>query len=492
MPLIWNELKPLDRFRVRVHHSLSPLHMRTLTHLYQPIMGALSYSLYLTLVYEVDGERFFSVQRSHQWLMSALKSTLDELWAARLRLEALGLLKTFKLEKDSNESFFEYELLPPLLPHTFFHDDVLSICLYNQIGTQRYRELRQKYSSYFVDGTTSDMTEERSEVTREFHEVFTSVSPSELVALQGSELEHELREIDLQYPLPQCTEQGPVPQFERFQLDTQTLQSFLMKGLQVERIINRQTLPVLKKIAYFYQLDEWTLSRLIHDSLNVDDELELNVLREKAKEWYRLQEGGKPPKVVQLRQPTHKKVIKREEVLSEADLHLLQLENMTPIQLLEKYQNGGKVADADLKLVEELLVDYQLYPSVVNLLVEYVYLTNDFKLPRSLVTKIAAHWKRLKIDDIRKAQEVAKKEHEQYKNWREGKQKGSNTRRKSTQRSSTTRKDKLPKWIVEQEEQERQQNGSRNNSSETVEAKKKRIEQLLKDLGEWKGEGKES
>lgn len=86
---------------------------------------------------------------------------------------------------------------------------------------------------------------------------------------------------------------------------------------------------------------------------------------------------------------------------------------------MKQYQGGGKIAEADLNLIEGLLIDYQLPSGVVNVLIEYIMLTNEYKLPKNLTEKIAGHWKRLKIKTVNEAQNVAKKEHQLYKEWKE-------------------------------------------------------------------------
>src|SRR5690606_6938902 len=131
-------------------------------------------------------------------------------------------------------------------------------------------------------------------------------------------------------------------------------------------------------------------------------------------------------------------------------------ETLSPLQLLAAYQGGGKVAEADERLVEELIFDYQLPPGVVNVLLEYILLTNQLRLPRNLTTKVAAHWKRLKITEVKQALELAKKEHQQYKTWQEKRQQEKDTSAKGTatkgsnRRRNEIREAVLPEWIREQ------------------------------------------
>ncbi|GAA0375543.1 replication initiation and membrane attachment family protein [Bacillus horti] len=494
MALVWNEVKPIDGFRVQAKRILSHTEHKTLTHLYQPIIGALSYALYLTLLDEVEGERLFSVEKNHQWLMKVMNQSLDVIYQSRLRLEALGLLKTYVLHKDEDQTLFEYELYHPLTPEQYFGDDLLSICLYNQVGAQRYKELRVRYSANTIQGG-ENLQKQKHEITKEFHQVFSSLSPSELVAKRGSELNDQLSELEQSYPLPkQADSYSGSPTFERFALDIDVLKSLLMKGLKADEIYNGQSLPYIKKIAFFYQLDEWSISRIVQDSLSNQEQLDLGVLSEKAKEWYRFQEGGQPPRIIHDVQPIEKRVFTKPEELTEEERHLYQLENLSPLQLLEQFQRGGKVAEADVRLAEELLLEYKLEPAVINLLLEYIFYTNNYKLPRSLVTKVAAHWKRFNVQTVKEAQELALKEQQQYKEW-QSKQEQKDGGSKSTGRANSRNKqpirtDKLPPWIEAQQKNERemQRADSKIEKEESMglteaeQERRRRIEEKLKSL----------
>ncbi|QZT34960.1 DnaD domain protein [Caldalkalibacillus thermarum TA2.A1] len=389
--------------------------------------------------------------------------------------------------------------------------------MYNQVGPAHFKQLRARFSYYLVEEGEAVQDEE---ITKPFHEVFTSIHPSELAVQEGSQTEQDLKEAAQAYPLPlpKGRERKPLS-FDGYELDVDLLKSLLMKGLDPDSVLTPENIQEIKKVAFFYQLDEWRLSQLIHDALTLDDRLDMAELRRQAKWYYRYQ-YGRPPQV-RMRMPAETKNKSRPqaereiatsqetrpEEMTEEERHLYVLQTMSPLELLAAYQDGGKVAEADEKLVEELIFDYQLEPSVVNVLIEYILLTNHFRLPRSLVTKVAAHWKRLKITDMRQALEVAKKEHRQYKKWQEKRQQGErqtaqqSTPARAKEMSATkgkgVRKDVVPSWVQEQEREQsldskKQQEQGENQpasgaqiSTLSEEQKRERIKSLLKALGEW-------
>lgn len=97
--------------------------------------------------------------------------------------------------------------------------------------------------------------------------------------------------------------------------------------------------------------------------------------------------------------------------------HREDLERLSPYDVLQAYHEGSKVAESDMRLVRTLLEDYQLPPGVVNVLLEYVMFTNNYRLPRKLVETIAGHWRRLKVKSVDEALALCKQEHRMYRSW---------------------------------------------------------------------------
>ena len=89
-------------------------------------------------------------------------------------------------------------------------------------------------------------------------------------------------------------------------------------------------------------------------------------------------------------------------------------ETISPYDLLRAKNNGNEPTKRDLKLAEDLIVDYGLKPGVVNVLIDYTLKTQDNKLNRSFVETIAGQWQRLKIETVDDAMRLAEKEHKKY------------------------------------------------------------------------------
>lgn len=88
-------LLPADTYQVVNKSILSDTDRKYLISFYEPIIGHLATSLYLTLVNDLELNSQVSRDLTHHHLMSILKIPLKTLKNAREALEAVGLLKTY-------------------------------------------------------------------------------------------------------------------------------------------------------------------------------------------------------------------------------------------------------------------------------------------------------------------------------------------------------------------------------------------------------------
>jgi replication initiation and membrane attachment protein len=475
----WKDIVPGDPYVVRLARPISPLDLTYITQLYQPLVGPLSVSLYITLYHEQSLDE--NAYGNHRSLMSMMTTSLDQLVKAREVLEAIGLLRTATITSEQGDRLYDYLLQAPLSPASFFSDDMLSIILLNRVGKSRYRFLREKFVGYRTELEEKGV---RQEITRSFDEIFHSISPTELVVTSGSETEIFLSEMESTYPT-KATDRSVHPKihFKQVEPDFVFLEAALPKTLGVNRKLPPTIRELLKELSFFYQLDDMQLSYFLQEPYVYNDNNELDADRLKAfiKDWYLRNNKGQQPTVEVAAATTTKPVssgtVKTEQSLEKE--HREALSRLSPIVLLEQHQGGGKASPADLKILEELVQQYMLEPAVINVLLEYVMITNNKQLPRSLILKIASHWKRLKIRTVDEALEQAKQLYNEMKS----KTKSGESIPKTTKtRKSNVKKDELPEWVVRQLSDK---NNSVNAQPQDVdEAKKKEVDELLRALGE--------
>ena len=110
------------------------------------------------------------------------------------------------------------------------------------------------------------------------------------------------------------------------------------------------------------------------------------------------------------------------------------------------------------KLLELLLIDLELNPAVVNVLIDYVLKKHDNKLTLSYVETIAGQWKRAGVKTAREAMELAEKEHKKMS-------------KQSSKVKTTNKEAKVPVWFNQNIEKE-----------SITEEEAKELEDLLKDF----------
>jgi len=102
-------LLPADIYKVVNKTILIDYDKKVIINLYQPIIGPLAVSLYLTLISDLNKSESMSENYSHHHLMINLKSGLDVIKQARNALESVGLLKTL-VKVDVNLNNYIYEI----------------------------------------------------------------------------------------------------------------------------------------------------------------------------------------------------------------------------------------------------------------------------------------------------------------------------------------------------------------------------------------------
>ena len=139
-----NKLLPADTYTVVNQTILTEADKKILISLYEPIIGPIAVSLYLTFWCDLDKLEICSTDFTHHHLMTILKTNLDIIQKNREALEAVGLIKSYvKYNENINE--YLYELYSPISAYEFFNHPVLSVLLLNNIGEIEYNNLLNYY-----------------------------------------------------------------------------------------------------------------------------------------------------------------------------------------------------------------------------------------------------------------------------------------------------------------------------------------------------------
>lgn len=378
-----NNVLPADTFLVINKTILKSDDRNLLIMLYQPLIGSSSISLYFTLCSYLDKLEIMSVEWTHHHLMANLKLKLEEILEAREKLEAIGLIKTYYKETNGIKNYV-YELYSPMSAHEFLTNPILATSLYNNIGKNEYDRVIK-----FFKKTTFNLNDYK-DITASFLSVFKveSKTTSEII---NEEIKKRSKR-NLEFNLD---------------LDLNEIFSLIPQELLNHRKITSEIKDLICKLSFIYNLNNESLIEIIKNSISDDKTINVLSLKDNARKYYTFDNKGKLPTIIYKNQPEYL----RKDVTSTSKKAKLiyTFETTSPYEFL--YSKGSNPTKNDLKLLEYLLIDLNLKPGVVNVLVDFVLKINNNKLTKPYVETIASQWKRSNIEKVEDAMEFASKEY---------------------------------------------------------------------------------
>jgi replication initiation and membrane attachment protein len=147
---------------------------------------------------------------------------------------------------------------------------------------------------------------------------------------------------------------------------------------------------------------------IIKDSINEKGLINELELKKNCKNYYSFEHNSSPKLLYKSRNSVRKDNVEVKDLKNK----LIEcFECTTPYDFLKAKYGGSKPTTKDINLIESLLVDQELNPGVVNVLVDYVLRTNDKKLNKNFVEAIASQWKMSNINTVKDAMLQAEKEY---------------------------------------------------------------------------------
>lgn len=455
----WKELLAIDRYIVRSSGVLQELDRKILTLLYQPLIGSLSYSLYMTMWGELEQNRLWGEETSHHSLMAIMQINLPQIYKERLKLEGIGLLKTY-VENQGEIRKYIYELQEPLKPSEFFQDGALNIYLYNRVGKNKYHQLKRFFSDVRVE-------QDMREVTRSFTEVFESVHPSEMASRMSEEAVEDLA-LDSDYEYITSNQVSSLKVSDDT-FNFELLFAGLSEAIIPKKSITKTVRDTIVKLSHLYGIDAVEMKNILMNAIEHDDSINIELLRKAARDWYQFHHGDHLPTLCDKIQPVQLRTVQAKKERSKEEELIYQLETISPRQFLKDISEGIEPSVADLKVIEEVMFQQKLEPGVVNVLIYYVMLQTNMQLTRSYVQKVASHWARLKLKTVQEAMEIAK-------TWKVEKE----TKTKPVNKKRTIRKEVLPDWLQEEQDSQEESEKEVKHDKEQFELEKQRLFERIK------------
>lgn len=381
-----HNLLPADGYYVVNKSIITDEDKKVLNMLYQPIIGPLPIMLYLSLLTDLDKLLLVSREFTHHHLISNMHLSINEIINAREKLEAIGLLKTKLKQGDINN--YVYELYSPLSVVEIFNHPILNIVLYNNVGKLEYEKLKDYFKLPRIN------TSGYIDITKSFSEVFESIP------LTSSQIiNDDIRKVN-KLKLNINTN-----------FDFDFLIASMPKGIDKDKCFNKEIKELILNLSFIYELDAMKIQNIVKACLNERGLINKDELRKSCRNYYQFDNGGLLPSI-NMTQPEYLK--KPIGDSSNRAKMIYTFETISPYELLKAKNNGSEPTKRDLKLAEDLIIDYGLKPGVVNVLLDYTLKTNNNKLTRAFIETIAGQWKRLNIETVDEAMRLAEKEHKKY------------------------------------------------------------------------------
>lgn len=416
-------LLPADSYTVINKTLLTDLDKKNLINLYEPIVGCLAISLYLTLWSDLDKTETISKDFTHHHLMTFLKAKLDYIKEARESLEAVGLIKTY-IKQDKDINHYIYELYSPISAYDFFNHPVLNVVLYNNIGENEYKTLVKSYRKI----TTK--YDDYEDISCKLNETFKSTLGNGFNAEEIKAKEEAKINI------------GSL-------IDFDLLRESIPNNILNDKALNKRSKELINSLAFVYNLDTIKLSEILRLTIDENGMINKESLVKEVRKYYEYNNGGSLPTLIYRTQPDYLK--SPEGNLSNKGKMIYIFENTSPYDFLRSKYKNNNPAPRDLKLLEYLAIDLNMTPAVINVLIDYVLRINDNKLTKSYVETIAGQWTRLGIKTATGAMTQAEKEY------------------KKTTKKEIKKEVKVPVWFNNQPQKE----------EELPDEEKKALESLL-------------
>jgi len=382
------DILPADTYTVINKSVITDYDKKILNQIYLPLIGPTSIMLYHCLLADLDKLELISKEHTHHHLLTNMHLSINEIVNARKKLEAIGLLKTFY--KEGNINNYIYELYSPLSANEIFNHPILNVVLYNNIGKTEYNDLISYFKTPKITTTTYE------EITSPFNEVFGSIPLTSYEVINDNIRKYNKLKLNI-----------------NSNFDFDFLISSLPKNMLSDKQLSKENQELILNLAFIYELDVMKMASILKCCITEKGTINKELLRKTARNYYQFDHGNLLPSLIDKTQPEYlRKPIGDNSNRSKI---IYDFETISPKDVLKSRNNDLEPSKRDIKLIEDLIIDFKLKPGVVNVLIDYTLKVNNKKLNRNFVESIAGQWQRLNIETVDEAMTLAEKEHKKYK-----------------------------------------------------------------------------
>ncbi len=418
-----------DPFQVYRDFSLSSVDHKMLNTIYQPMIGSGAVSLFHLLFQQVPTDQIGYSRLEQQ---RKLFLTLDlepndrgrrQLIDSASRLEAVGLMQTFRKYSDGREEYiYEYQLNHPLTPAEFFKNQHLTMLLRDKVGKYEVLSLQgQFYANVPVEHP--DTAHDRENLSVPFYELFR---------LNARVVDYELEQALLEAaPAREAAAASPYAadsEDYRYADSSVRFPKDSANRRHVERLKFRsEQLAAVNYVAgkHFLTLQE-TCRMLDEDGIFTEDgELKIDALQRVAYLNYRQDKKRDDERERYLLKSL---AVRREESAAESGYEEKAVDASSYLNIPEGFQSQcdihqynmllrnepytgvlkrffpGSVPDRILDVFAKIDMNYKLKEEVINVLIHHLK-TNNLSWTKAYIESIASDMLGKRIDSFEQAVE---------------------------------------------------------------------------------------
>ena len=322
----------LSQITVYASTTLNSDDVNVITLLYAPLIEADAYKMYMTLHSLLNRTSLQSQTLHQKELLDILGLNPNSFGEARLKLEAIGLLNTYKCNNE-----YMFLLKSPLTAKGFLSDGVLGMYLYSLLGDTEFKRIQRLFQIKTVDKTGYD------EITASFDDVFKSV--------EEIKISNEEFIIDRRF--------NAGIKIKNYDFDFNLFASGIASTFLEGKRITKKFQTFITNIAYAYGFTESEMQEIYNKSLNSSGNFDYTLCSKKSREKYA---------------ETHERKLPLLGVQDEVEkTELEELFSTLPAKNIIETSTGNKVASSiDIDKIQQLYQEYDTLPrSVVNVCVIY-------------------------------------------------------------------------------------------------------------------------
>ena len=414
----WSQLNPRDCIQVTQQVWLTQRELQFVTQLYVPFLGVQASTLYLVLFSELSPNSYQSDVIRLADLLALVNMGIPDFYQARIRLESVGLLKTYRYEdEDSISAQYIFELQAPASPNLFFKDALLSTLLVNQVGHQRFETLQKRFS-------VKEKAIYGEDVTSTFQEGFQLPFNMSQYKRNIAQEKQMIKDVKQQESLVMNST-----------IDWELLTDLLKSQFVHEQALTPEVKQMLNSFQLYYGLTEREIAQYVIYAADLStgeiDEKELYSIIINANQHLAApkQEEANETLVVPQEEstPTVSEVVAVEQQeASQATTHLPQAiqrlitlaKEMTPFDFMTsiKQQRNGYVSNGEQRIVLDLVQVGTIPSEVINILIHYVLVVkNNPTINKNLMDTIANDWSQKGIQTAEQAIEAVRQRDKEFK-----------------------------------------------------------------------------